>query len=401
MFPYNYVSDFSINISERHESLREEIKKFVEKELKPRAKNIEESDNLPDDLLRLAASYRLTGLGVPRELCGRGEDQLSIVIFIEEVSKVCPSFATAIMVQYLFMLPIILFGSIQQKLKYVSCIARGEKFGAHAVTEVEAGSDIAGIRTTARREGDGWIINGQKRFITFADKADYLTILARTSDLTEQKQRWRGLTMFIIDRTFEGVEIGPKIKVMGLNGIHPFSLYLNNVWVPNDSVLGKVDEGFKIAVRAYNYGRVYAAAQAVGIAQSVLEKCIDYSSKREAFGQPLISFQGVQFPLVDLLSSVISARLLTYWAAMALDKRGDDIIAPALAKLYATEVAEKTALKGIEIHGGVGVTQEGLIERFLRDSEVIKIYEGTPAILRLTIIHQILKLISKNVQSEK
>lgn len=397
MLPFNSVSDFSIVISDEEEFLRQKIKKFVKNELENRIKQIEDAGSIPEDLFRIAAKHGLSGLGIPKELGGQGGGHLSLVTCIEEISKVCPSFATAIMVQRLFTIPVILYGTEQQKTKYIPAIARGEKFAAHGVTELVAGSDISSIQMEARKEGDGWILNGRKHFITLADKADYFVILARTSEPPESESRWRGLTMFILERTVKGLEVGRKIKITGMKGAEPCELFLNDVWVSDDSVLGKIGEGFKIAVNTYNYGRLYVAAQAVGISQAALEKCLYYTRKREAFGQPLISFQSIQFSIVDMLKSVATARLITYWAASLLDQgKESGIIAAALAKLYATEIAETVALKAIEIHGGRGVSTDDMVERFLRDSQVAKIYEGAPAILRLTVIRQLLKQIPED-----
>ncbi|MEM2931390.1 MAG: acyl-CoA dehydrogenase family protein [Nitrososphaerota archaeon] len=399
MFPFNSVSDFSIIITYEEELLRQKIKNFVKNELENRIKQIEDTGSIPDELFRIAAKHGLSGLGIPRELGGEGGGHLSLTICIEEISKVCPSFATAIMVQRLFTIPVILYGTEQQKTKYIPAIARGEKFAAHGVTELVAGSDISSIKTQAIKEGDGWIINGKKHFITLADKADYFIILARTSEPQESESRWRGLTMFILEKTVKGLEVGRKIKITGMKGAEPCELFLNDVWVPDDSVLGKIGEGFKIAVNTYNYGRLYVAAQAVGISQAALEKCLHYTHEREAFEQPLISFQSIQFSIVDMLKSVVTARLITYWAAYLLEQgKESGIIAAALAKLYATEIAENVALKAIEIHGGRGVSIDEMIERSLRDSQVAKIYEGTPAILRLTVIRQLLKQILKDSQ---
>ncbi len=394
MFPFNSVMDFSVNISEELEQLRIKVRNFIEKELEPRAKQIEYARQIPDDLFRIAANYGFTGLGIPRELGGHGGGHLGTAIYIEEVSKVCPSFATAAMVQYLFIIPVMLFGTERQKIKYLPGLINGEKFAAHAATEQAAGSDVAGIKTQAKKEGDGWLINGTKYFITLADKADYFIILARTSKPGGQEQRWKGLTMFIVEKTAKGLKIGRKIEIIGMRGANPYELILDNVWVPDDSVLGTVGDGFKIAMNTYNYGRLYVSAQAVGIAQSALESCLQYTYSREAFGQPLISFQSIQFSIVDLLKSIVIARLMTYWAATLLDNGKEaGIIAAALAKLYATEVAEEAALKAIELHGGTGVTIDGMVEKFLRDSQVAKIYEGAPAMLRLTVIRQLLKQI--------
>jgi acyl-CoA dehydrogenase len=272
-------------------------------------------------------------------------------------------------------------------------VARGEKFAAHATTEPGAGSDVAGIAARAREKDGGWVISGRKYFITAADKADYFVVLARTSDPPSRSERWKGLTMFVVERETPGLRVGERIEVMGLRGSQPSEVLLDDVWVPQDAVVGKVDEGFKIAVTTYDYGRVGVAAQAVGILQGVFEKSLQYATQRIAFERPILSFQAIQFYLADILTDLEAARLMTYWAASLINKGLTDkaIIAASIAKLLTTALAERAALRGIEIHGGVGVALDGMVERYLRDSQVIKIYEGTAEIQRMTVMRHLLR----------
>lgn len=315
-------------------------------------------------------------------------------IMMEEISRVSPAFATAIAVKGLFVVPILLYGTEDQKKRYIPPVARGEKFAAHANTEPEAGSDVAGIKSTARKVNDHWVLNGRKIFITGADRADYFVVSARTSPPPDRKQRWKGITFFIVERDWPGVKVGSKFNVTGLRGEHPSELILEDVKVPSENVLGPVGEGFKVAVETYDHGRIGIAAQAVGIAQAVFEKSLNYALQRYAFERPIISFEAVAFRIADMLIKLEAARLLTYWAATLADQgRKEFVVAASLAKTFATEVAEEAAASAIKVHGGYGVDLETGVERFLRDALITTIYEGTNDIQRLTIIRQLVRQI--------
>ncbi len=395
MLPFDSVDDYRIDLTEEHELFRKSVRRFVELYVEPRVREIERSNQIPDELIRKAAELGFTGLGIPEEYGGQGTDYLHTVIYTEEVSRVCAALVTETLVRNLFTTPILLFGTEEQKRRYIPPVARGEKAAAHATTEPGAGSDVAGITTRAREQDGGWVISGRKYFITAADKADYFVVLARTSDPPSRPERWKGLTMFIVERGAAGFRVGERIEVIGLRGSQPCEVLLENVWVPQEAVVGKVDDGFKIAVTTYDYGRVGVAAQAVGILQGVFEKSLQYAAQRIAFERPILSFQAIQFALADMLTDLEAARLMTYWAATLLGKGLSDkaVIAASIAKLLTTSLAERAALRGIEIHGGIGVALDGMVERYLRDSQVIKIYEGTAEIQRLTVIRHLLRKI--------
>jgi alkylation response protein AidB-like acyl-CoA dehydrogenase len=393
MLPFDSVTDFRIDLADEHELFRKSVRRFVELYVEPRVREIERSNRIPEDILRKASELGFTGLGIPEEYGGQGTDYLYTVIYTEEVSRVCAALVTETLVRNLFTTPILLFGTEEQRRKYVPPVARGEKFAAHATTEPGAGSDVAGIAARAREKDGGWVISGRKYFITAADKADYFVVLARTSDPPSRSERWKGLTMFVVERETPGLRVGERIEVMGLRGSQPSEVLLDDVWVPQDAVVGTVDEGFKIAVTTYDYGRVGVAAQAVGILQGVFEKSLQYATQRIAFERPILSFQAIQFYLADILTDLEAARLMTYWAASLINKGLTDkaIIAASIAKLLTTALAERAALRGIEIHGGVGVALDGMVERYLRDSQVIKIYEGTAEIQRMTVMRHLLR----------
>ncbi len=393
MLPFDSVLDFRVELNEDHELFRKSVRQFVERYLEPRVKEIEQRNEIPKELYEKAAEAGFMGLGIPEEYGGQGSDYLNVVIFTEEVSRVCPAFVTSVLVRGLFTTPVLIFGTEEQKRKYIPPLARGEKFAAHATTEPGAGSDVAGIKTRAVRKDGGWVITGQKYFITGADKADYFVVLARTSDPPSRHERHKGLTMFIVERDTPGFRVGERIQVTGLRGSMPSEVILDNVWVPDDAVVGEVGEGFKVAMVTYDYGRVGIAAQAVGVIQGVFERSLNYAAQRTAFERPILAFQAIQFYLADMLRDLAAARMLTYWAATMLNKglTTEAVMAASLAKLFATEAAERAALKGIEIHGGVGVVVDGMVERFLRDTQIMKIYEGTSEIQRLVIVRHLMK----------
>ncbi len=391
VFPFESIEDFKVELNEEHELFRKAVRQFVEQYLEPVAMEIEKTDKIPDEIFEKAKELGLFGVGIPEEYGGQGGGHIMEAILMEELSRVSPAVGTAIAVRALFTTPILLFGTEEQKRKYVVPVARGEKFAAHANTEPCCGSDVAGIQTRAKKVNGHYVITGRKIFITGADKADYFVVSARTSPPKEGK-RWWGITVFIVERDTPGLKVGQRFNVTGLRGERPHEVILDEVKVPEENIVGKVDEGFKVIVSTYDHTRVGIAAQAVGIAQGAFEKAFNYALQREAFGRPIISFEGIAFKLADMLMMLEAARLLTYWSASLAD-RGDRrfIIAASLAKAYATEVAEKIANLAIKIHGGVGVDIETGVERYLRDALITTIYEGANDIQRLTIVRQLLK----------
>ncbi len=391
MFPFESIEDFKVELTEEHELFRKAVRQFVEQYIEPRAMEIEKTDRIPDEIFEKARELGLFGVGIPEEYGGQGGGHVMEAILMEEISRVSPAVGTAIAVRALFTTPILLFGTEEQKKKYVVPVARGEKFAAHANTEPCCGSDVAAIQTRARKFNDHYVITGRKIFITGADKADYFVVSARTSPPKEGK-RWWGITVFIVERDTPGLKVGQRFNVTGLRGERPHEVILDEVKVPAENVVGPVDQGFKVIVTTYDHTRVGIAAQAVGIAQGAFEKAFNYALQRQAFERPIISFEGIAFKLADMLMMLEAARLLTYWSATLAD-RGDKrfIIAASLAKAYATEVAEKIANLAIKIHGGVGVDIETGVERYLRDALITTIYEGANDIQRLTIIRQLLK----------
>jgi len=392
VFPFGSVEDFSIEIKPEYELFRKTVRSFVEKELEPHVGEIERTNNIPDYLLKRASELGYFGLGIPERYGGQGEDIMYHSIWIEEVSRVCPAFTVATLVHGLFTYPIIHYGTEEHRKEYLPPLARGERYAAHATTEPGAGSDVAGIQTTGRRSGDHWIINGRKYFISSADKADHFIVLARTSPPPGKNERWKGLTFFIVGRDSHGVKVGEKIEVMGIRGSHPSEVVFEDVPVTDEARVGEEGSGFKIAMETFDHGRLGVAAQAVGVAQAAFERSLRYSMQRRAFERPILGFQAVQFHVSEMLTQLEAARLMLYWgSSLANRKKPEAAMAASMAKLFATEAAEAASLKAIGIHGGMGVASAGMVERLLRDTEVMKTYEGANDIQRLVIARQLVR----------
>jgi len=392
VFPFKSIKDFTVDLTDEMELFRKTVREFAENDLMPRVVEVEKTGVIPEELIKKGVELGLTGVGIPEEYGGQGGGALMTAILMEELSRAMPAYAAALLVSDLFTYPVLKYGTEEQKKKYIPPIARGDVFAAHANTEPGAGSDVAGIQTRAEKNGDKWVINGRKIFITGADRAKYLFVSARTNPPPDRKKRWWGITTFIVETDWPGVQIGSKFDVIGLSGEHPDEVILDNVEVPEENIVGPMNEGFKILLDTYDHSRVGVAAQAVGIAQGAFEKAFNYSLQRTAFGRQIMAFQAVSFKLADMITELQAARLLTYWAATLADQeREEAIFAASMAKTFATEVAERIANLAIKVHGGVGVDRETGVEHYLRDAIITTIYEGTNDIQRLTTIRQLLK----------
>jgi len=394
MFPFYSSEDFEIRTTQDHELIRKTVREFMEEEVRKIVEVGESKREIPEEIRRKAADLGLMSIDVPREYGGQGGDMLGTAIVAEEISRIWPSFSTHILIYYMFSYTLLNFGNEEQKRKYVPPVARGEKIPAHANTEPYAGSDVAGIRTYAKRINDSYVINGRKIFITNGDIADYYLVTARTSP-PETNQRWKGISVFIIEKGMPGLKVVNRIDTLGLRASHTAELSFEDLKVPSENLVGVEGQGFKYFVETYDYSRVFVAAQALGLAQSALELMVDYTSKREAFNQQLIDFQLIQEKIADITSLVSASRLLTYWAANLFmkGKKDEAIIASSIAKMFSTEGAEKASILAITGQGGYGVSSGGA-ERLLRDVEIMKIYEGANDIQRLTIAKQIMKIIN-------
>jgi alkylation response protein AidB-like acyl-CoA dehydrogenase len=383
-------SDYNIFLSEEHESFRRAVREFAEKELAPIARKIDKENKMDMSMIKKAAALGLFGVSFPAEYGGAGGDELSLTVATEEIARFSAATSAVIGASYLVSTPIFVFGTEAQKKKYLVPLVKGERIGAHAMTEPGTGSDVAAITTTATKKGNKYVINGRKMFITNGDKAETFLIFARTSPM-ESEKRHRGITAFIAEKGMPGLNVGQRIDVIGLRGDQPVELTLDNLEVPEENIVGELGGGVKIALSTYDHGRVGVSAQGTGLAQAALEAALNYSTQRQTFGNPLLTYQQVQFKIAEMTAAVHTARLLTYWAATRSIKGKDYILASSIAKITATEAAERNAHMAMLIMGAAGVSTDMDVERILRDSQIIKTYEGTNDIQRLTIMKEVAK----------
>jgi len=387
VLPFKSVTDFEVKLSEEHELFRKSVREFAEKNVAPFVERGEKEGAIPEEALLKAKEFGLFGLGIPQEYGGQGGDVLSVALATEELSRVWASYAVRVMSTGLFATPILLFGSEEQKKKFVTPVARGEKTGAFANTEPSAGSDVAGITTKAERSERGYVLSGRKIFITNGGVAHYYVVSARTSPPSDK--RWKGISLFVVERDTPGFRVVSRIETMGLRASNTAELVFEKAEVPRENLIGEEGMGFKYIMQTFDTTRVGVAAQAVGVAQAALERLVSYSIERHAFGAPIISYEMVQEKVAECLAELSAARLLTYWAAslMQSSKIDQAIVAASIAKLLATEIAERIALRSMIVHGGYGVSSGG-VERLLRDVEIMKTYEGTNDIQKLIIVRE-------------
>ncbi len=383
-------SDYTIVFTEEHESLRRAVREFAEKEVAPVARKIDKENKMDMALVKKAATLGLFGVSFPAEYGGAGGDELSLTIATEEIARFSAAYSAVIGASYLVSTPLYVFGTEEQKKRYLVPLVKGQKIGAHAMTEPGTGSDVAAITTTATKQGNKYVINGRKMFITNGDKADTFLLFARTSPMPSEK-RHRGITAFLAEKGTPGLNVGQRIDVIGLRGDQPVELTFDNLEVPEENIVGEIGGGVKIALNTYDHGRIGVSAQGTGLAQAALEAALNYSTQRQTFGNPLLTYQQVQFKIAEMAAAVHTARLLTYWAATRSMKGKDFVIASSIAKITATEAAEKNAHMAMLIMGAAGVSADMDVERILRDSQIIKTYEGTNDIQRLTIMKEVAK----------
>ena len=382
-FFHSSINDFSIKLKPEHQEIQELARTFATNKIAPIANKIDQEDKIPDELIKKMSELGFFGVPYPTEYGGAGYDYLSMALVIEELARVSCAVSVIPVAHTLIAMPLTSFGTKDQKIQYLVPLAKGDKIGAHAMTEPGAGSDVAGITTTAVKDGDSWIINGTKTFCTNGDIADIFLIFARTSAI--QDKRHLGLSAFIIERNTDGFTIGNPISKTGIRGSKSVELILEDVKIPDSDILGEEGKGFYVAMDCYDHGRIEIAAQGVGIAQAAIESAAKYITQRIAFGKPIMEFQGPQFLLAEASSELQASRLLTYWAASLRDQDKDFVSAACMAKMYATEAAERAALTAIKLGGSAGVATEYPMERYLRDIQVTKIYEGTNDIQRVTL----------------
>ena len=374
----------NFELSEEQNLIRDMVRSFAETEIAPSAAIRDEEERFDRELMfdRLA-ELGLTGIVFPEEYGGAGADYISYAIAVEELSRVCASTGVTLSAHLsLGANPIYLFGTEEQKQKFLVPMARGEKMGALGLTEPSAGSDAGGTKTSARRDGDEWILNGSKIFITNGGDAEVYIVLARTD---KDAEKHHGMSAFIVEKGTPGFTFGKKEKKMGIRSSPTMELVFTDCRVPKDNLLGPEGSGFKVAMKTLDGGRIGIASQALGIAQGALEAAVAYAKERKQFDTPIARFQGVQFQLADMATGVEAARMLVYRAAYRASAGLTYSQEAAMAKLFASETAMKVTTQAVQILGGYGYTREFPVERMMRDAKITEIYEGTSEIQRLVI----------------
>jgi butyryl-CoA dehydrogenase len=375
-------------LTEDQQMLRDTVRQFAEKEGKPSAAERDEHAIWPTELVKQMADLGLMGIAVSEEYGGAGLDYLSYVLVMEELSRVDASLGVIISVNNsLVCNGIEKFGTEEQKRELLMPLAQGRALGAFSLSEPGAGSDAASQKTTAVRDGDHYVINGVKNWVTNGDHADTIILMA----MTDPSKGHRGISAFLIDTHEPGMSIVKVENKLGIRSAHSCQMAYDDFRVPAWRRLGEEGQGFKIAMTILNAGRIGIAAQALGIAQGAYEAALEYSKVREQFGKPINEFQAVGFTLADMAMRIKAARLLTYEAAWRKDNGLDFVKDAAMAKVYASETAMWTATKAIQVHGSNGYSKEYPVERFFRDAKITEIYEGTSEIQRLVISREIVK----------
>jgi butyryl-CoA dehydrogenase len=377
-----------INLTEEQQLLQKSVRDFAEAEVKPHAKEIDETGRFPRDNFKKAAELGLTGVAVPENYGGAGMDHVSYAIVIEEISRICASTGVILSVQNsLYCDPVLRFGTEEQKQKFLVPFARGEKIGCYALTEPQAGSNAAALTTKAVRKGDIYVINGTKAWITNGGAADAAIVYVNTQPEKGEK----GITALVVEKGTRGFAVGKEEKKLGIHATACTELSFTDCEVPVGNRIGNEGEGYKVALSTLDGGRIGIAAQATGIAQGAFEAALSYAQQRQAFGHPISDFQAIQFMLADMATEIDAARLLTRRAAWKQDSGSRFTMEASIAKLFASEMSTRVTHKAIQIHGGYGYSREYPVERNYRDARITEIYEGTSEIQRLVIAAWVLK----------
>ncbi len=375
-------------IPKEHEMLKQMYREFTENEVKPLAEEVDEKEMFPVETVKKLARYGFLGIPIPKEYGGQGGDNLAYSMAVEELSKACATTGVIVSAHTsLCVAPIYEFGSEQQKQKYLIPLAKGEKLGAFGLTEANAGTDAAGQQTKAVLEGDHYILNGSKIFITNAGYADIYIIMA----MTDKSKGVKGISAFIVEKEFEGFSVGKKEAKMGIKGSATCELIFENVKVPKENLLGREGKGFSIAMKTLDGGRIGIAAQALGISQGAIDETVKYVKERKQFGRSIAKFQNTQFTLADMQTKTDASRLLVYRAAKAKDNKQRYSGDAAMAKLFAAETAMDVTTKAVQLHGGYGYTREYPVERMMRDAKITEIYEGTSEVQKMVIAGNMLR----------
>ena len=387
--------DFTL--SKEHEMARTLFKEFAENEAKPLAQEVDENEMFPRQTVDKMAKYGFLGIPVPKEFGGQGCDILTYVMCVEELSKVCGTSGVIVSAHTsLCVDPIMTFGTPEQKEKYLVPLAKGEKLGAFGLTEPGAGTDAQGQQTKAVLDGDEWVLNGSKCFITNGKEADVYVIFAVTGKIEKKGRIMKEISAFIVEKGTPGFTFGTKENKMGIRGSSTYELIFTDCRIPKENLLGQQGKGFNIAMHTLDGGRIGIAAQALGIAEGALERTIAYTKERKQFGKSISAFQNTQFQLADMATKVEAAKMLVYKAAMkkqeyVTNNKVSYSTEAAMAKLYAAEVAMEVTTKAVQLHGGYGYIREYEVERMMRDAKITEIYEGTSEVQRMVISANLLK----------
>jgi len=373
-------------LTEEHMMIQQAARDFAQKEIAPIAAEFDERGDFPAETINKMGQMGFMGIEVPEEYGGAGMDTLAYVLALEEICKADASHGTIMSVNNsLFCYGILKYGTEEQKQKYVRAIASGEKIGAYSLTEPMSGSDAGRMLSTAVLDGDSYVLNGRKSWVTSGPVADYILVFV----MTEPEKFHKGITAFLVDSDFPGFVRGKKEPKLGIRASATSELMFEDCRVPAGNRLGEEGEGFKIAMGSLDAGRIGVASQALGIAEAAYEASVAYSREREAFGQPIGQFQGIAFKLAEMKTRIEAARLLIYQAALVKTRSGETgeryTLEAAMAKLFASETAMYVAHQAVQIHGGMGYSKEVPVERYFRDAKVTEIYEGTSEILKLVI----------------
>jgi len=372
----------NFGLTREQELVRQMVREFAVNEVKPIAAEIDETERFPMENVKKMAELGMMGIPFPKELGGAGGDVLSYIISVEELSKVCGTTGVILSAHTSLCASLIYEnGTPAQKEKYLVPLAKGEKIGAFGLTEPGAGTDAAGQQTTAVLDGDNYILNGSKIFITNGGVADTFIVFA----MTDKSQGTRGISAFIVEKGFPGFSIGKKEDKLGIRASSTTELIFENCIVPKENLIGKEGKGFGIAMKTLDGGRIGIAAQALGIAEGAYEETIKYMKERKQFGRPLSAFQGLQWMIAEMETKIEAAKLLVYKAAWLKQNKLPYSVDAAKAKLFAAEVAMDVTTKAVQLHGGYGYTKEYPVERMMRDAKITEIYEGTSEVQKMVI----------------
>jgi butyryl-CoA dehydrogenase len=377
-----------LDLSPEQTMIRDTARELAAKEILPKAAEIDRQHRYPREIVARLAELGLMGVAVPEEWGGAGMDTVSYALALEEISRACASTGTIMSVNNSLVCdPLLRYGSDAQKTAWLAPLASGQKLGCFALSEPDAGSDAGGLKTTARRQGDGWVLDGTKNFITNGPVADLVVVFA----VTTPGQGNKGISAFLVPASTPGLTLGRPDDKMGIRGALSSQIFFADCALPAEALLGSEGQGFKIAMGTLDGGRIGIAAQAVGIARAAFEDAAQYSLQRKTFGQPIASHQAIQFKLADMCTEIDAARLLVWRAAVKKDEGGRYTTDASMAKVFASEVANRAAKEAVQIFGGYGYLTDFPVERHFRDAKITEIYEGTSEIQRLVIASSLLK----------